>query len=91
MFKEFYETLKAKGPTMLQNVVAEYSERCQIANQRYGKDYKRLLICQTEAALSRHTGQVSQSKFSGFLANIEDACKMTLWSGRNHCRLLNAR
>jgi hypothetical protein len=34
MFKEFYETLKAKETTMLQNVVAEYlndAKLCQPA------------------------------------------------------------
>jgi uncharacterized protein CbrC (UPF0167 family) len=79
MFKEFYETLKAKGDHNAQNVVAEYVNDKKLAIQRYGKDYK-ALIRQTEAALTAAIPVNSPTlKFSGFPANMgEDACKMTL-------------
>jgi hypothetical protein len=79
VFKEFYETLKAKGDHNAQNVVAEYVNDAKLANQRYGKDYK-ALIRQAEAALTAALPVKSPTlKFSGFPANMgEDACRMTL-------------
>jgi hypothetical protein len=80
-FKEFYETLKAKGDHNAQNVIAEYVNDAKLANERYGKTYK-AVIRQCEAALNAKAAVKTPTlKFSGFPANMgEAACKMTLES-----------
>jgi hypothetical protein len=80
-FKEFYDTLKAKGDHNAQNVVAEYLNDKTLATTRYGKTYKGLLR-ETEVALNAPPPVNSTTlKFSGFPANMgEAACRMTLES-----------
>jgi len=78
-FEEFYESVKSKGDHNAMNVVAEYVNNPDIATQRYGKDYKRLLK-DTEAALNAKAEVKSPTvSFKGFPANMGEAgCRMTL-------------
>lgn len=78
-FEEFFNTVKATGDHNKENVVKEYVNNPDVAQQRYGKDYKRLLR-DTEAALTAPPPVKSATlQFSGFPANMgSDACKMTL-------------
>ena len=78
-FKDFYNTLKAKGDHNAQNVVAEYINDPKLATQRYGKTYRGVLN-QAERALTAPPPVTSAKlKFSGFPANMgPEACKMTL-------------
>lgn len=80
-FKEYYDSLKAKGDHNSQNVVAEYVNDPVLAETRYGKDYKSA-IKQTKAALTAPAPVKTPTlTFSGFPANMgEAACKMTLES-----------
>ena len=78
-FGQFYDTVEAAGDHNKENVVKEYVNNPEVASQRYGKDYKRL-IKQTEEALNAPPPVNSSTlQFSGFPANMgADACKMTL-------------
>eukprot|EP00566_Odontella_aurita_P021504 CAMPEP_0113548848 /NCGR_PEP_ID=MMETSP0015_2-20120614/13112_1 /TAXON_ID=2838 /ORGANISM="Odontella" /LENGTH=219 /DNA_ID=CAMNT_0000449505 /DNA_START=264 /DNA_END=923 /DNA_ORIENTATION=- /assembly_acc=CAM_ASM_000160 len=78
-FEEFYNDVKSDGDHNKVNVVVEYVNNPDIATQRYGKDYKRLLR-DTEAALTAPPPVKTPTlSFSGFPANMgESACKMTL-------------
>jgi len=78
-FEELYNSLKAKGDHNSMNVAAEYLNSKEIAQQRYGKDYKRLLI-DIEAALNAKKEITSPTiTFKGFPANMgEMGCRMTL-------------
>ena len=78
-FEEFFNTVKATGDHNKENVVKEYVNNPDVAQQRYGKDYRRLLR-DTEAALTAPPPVKSATlQFSGFPANMgSDACKMTL-------------
>ena len=78
-FEEFFNTVKATGDHNKENVVKEYVNNSDVAQQRYGKDYRRLLR-DTEAALTAPPPVKSATlQFSGFPANMgSDACKMTL-------------
>ena len=78
-FEEFFNGVKATGDHNKENVVKEYVNNPDVATQRYGKDYKRLLR-DAEAALTAPPPVKSATlQFSGFPANMgSDACKMTL-------------
>ena len=78
-FEEFFNTVKATGDHNKENVVKEYVNNPDVAQQRYGKDYRRLLR-DTEAALTAPPPVKSATlQFSGFPANMgSDACKTTL-------------
>lgn len=78
-FEEFFNGIKATGDHNKENVVKEYVNNPDVATQRYGKDYKRLLR-DAEAALTAPPPVKSATlQFSGFPANMgSDACKMTL-------------
>ena len=78
-FAEFYEGLKISDDHNALNVVAEYLNHKDQAEQRYGKDY-RALLRKTENALNAPPPVSSPTLiFSGFPANMgEGACKMTL-------------
>jgi hypothetical protein len=78
-FEEFFNGVKATGDHNKENVVKEYVNNPEVATQRYGKDYRRLLR-DTEAALTAPPPVKSATlQFSGFPANMgSDACKMTL-------------
>lgn len=78
-FEEFYSSLKEKDDVNTLNVVAEYVNNPDLAEQRYGKTY-RGVIRQTKAALTAPPPVKSTTiSFSGFPANMgEEGCKMTL-------------
>lgn len=78
-FEEFFNSVKATGDHNKENVVKEYVTNPDVATQRYGKDYRRLLR-DAEAALNAPPPVKSPTlQFSGFPANMgSDACKMTL-------------
>ena len=78
-FEEFFNGVKATGDHNKENVVKEYVNNPDVAQQRYGKDYRRLLR-DAEAALTAPPPVKSATlQFSGFPANMgSDACKMTL-------------
>lgn len=79
MFKELYESLKAKGDHNAQNVAAEYLNDPAVATSRYGKEYKRLLANIEEALNAAKPVNSPTITFSGFPANMgEMGCKMTL-------------
>ena len=80
-FAEFYNALKAKDDHNAMNAVTEYLTNPDLAQQRYGKDYKGLLR-KCEAALNAPPPVNSPTiVFSGFPANMgENACRMTLES-----------
>lgn len=80
-FEEFFKGVKATGDHNQENVVKEYVINPEVATERYGKDYKRLLR-EAEAALTAPPPVKSATlQFSGFPANMgSDACKMTLES-----------
>ena len=78
-FEEFYKELKKGADHNVLNVVAEYVNNPEVAEMRYGKDYK-AVIRRTKAALTAPPPVKSPTiQFSGFPANMgEAACKMTL-------------
>lgn len=78
-FEEFFEKLKSKGDPNAINVVSEWVNDPELAETRYGKDYKALLR-DANAALNAPPPVKSPTiKFSGFPANMgEMGCKMTL-------------
>ena len=79
MFKELYDSLKAKGDHNAQNVAAEYLNNQDVAKQRYGKDYKKLLADIEEALNAKKEVTSPKVTFKGFPANMgEMGCKMTL-------------
>jgi len=77
VFAELYEGLH--GDHNSENVVREYLNDPKMAQQRYGKDYKRLIV-NIENALNAVAPVTSPTiSFSGFPANMgEMGCKMTL-------------
>jgi hypothetical protein len=78
-FAELYEKLKEKGDHNAQNVVAEYMNNREIAKQRYGKDYKRLLKNVEDALNAKKEATTPTITFKGFPANMgEMGCRMTL-------------
>lgn len=80
-FKEYYESIKAKGDHNAMNVVAEYVNNKDLAQQRYGKDYKGEIRKAEEALNAPPPVSSPTLKFSGFPANMgENACLMTLQS-----------
>jgi len=79
VFEEFYESIKEKGDHNAMNVVTEYVIDKDIATQRYGKDYKRLLKDTEEALNAKAVPTTPTVSFKGFPANMGEAgCKMTL-------------
>lgn len=79
MFKELYDDLKAKGDHNGQNVAAEYLNDPDVANSRYGKQYKRLLSNIVKAMNAKKEVTTPTITFKGFPANMGEAgCKMTL-------------
>lgn len=78
-FEEFYKELKKGADHNVLNVVSEYVNNPEMAEIRYGKDYK-AAIRRTKAALTAPPPVKSPTiQFSGFPANMgEAACKMTL-------------
>jgi hypothetical protein len=78
-FAELYEKLKEKGDHNAQNVVAEYMNNREVATQRYGKDYRRLLKNVEEALNAKKEATSPTITFKGFPANMgEMGCRMTL-------------
>jgi len=78
-FEEYYNELKSGDDHNSMNVAAEYVNNPKLAEERYGKDYKKL-IREVKAALSAPPPVKSPTiMFSGFPANMgEMGCKMTL-------------
>jgi hypothetical protein len=80
-FKELYNEMKTKDDLNAMNVVTEYLNNKDIANQRYGKTYRALLRKTEEALNAPPPVNGPTLTFSGFPANMgEAACKMTLES-----------
>jgi hypothetical protein len=78
-FAELYEKLKEKGDHNAQNVVAEYMNNREVATQRYGKDYRRLLKNVEDALNAKKEATSPTITFKGFPANMgEMGCRMTL-------------
>uniref|UniRef100_A0A6T5Z1Y3 RRM domain-containing protein n=1 Tax=Thalassionema nitzschioides TaxID=33649 RepID=A0A6T5Z1Y3_9STRA len=78
-FEEFYNKYKDKGDHNSMNVLAEFVNTPDIAEQRYGKDYKGLLRRAKEAITAPPPVKSPTLQFSGFPANMGEAgCKMTL-------------
>eukprot|EP00567_Pseudictyota_dubia_P009039 CAMPEP_0197461008 /NCGR_PEP_ID=MMETSP1175-20131217/55384_1 /TAXON_ID=1003142 /ORGANISM="Triceratium dubium, Strain CCMP147" /LENGTH=271 /DNA_ID=CAMNT_0042996203 /DNA_START=130 /DNA_END=945 /DNA_ORIENTATION=- len=78
-FEEFFNAVKKDGDHNKVNVVKEYVNTPDIATQRYGKDYKRLLRDAETALTAPPPVKTPTITFSGFPANMgEAACKMTL-------------
>lgn len=78
-FAELYDELKSSGDHNSMNVAAEYLNDPEIANSRYGKDYKRLLASVEEAINAKKEVTTPTVTFKGFPANMgEMGCKMTL-------------
>mmetsp|Transcript_25999 Transcript_25999/g.39920 ORF Transcript_25999/g.39920 Transcript_25999/m.39920 type:complete len:256 (+) Transcript_25999:67-834(+) len=78
-FEEYYNALKSNDDHNAMNVAAEYVNNPELAEQRYGKDYRKT-IREVKAALSAPPPVKSPTiMFSGFPANMgEMGCKMTL-------------
>jgi hypothetical protein len=80
-FQEFYNELKKKDDHNALNVVAEYVNNKDLAQQRYGKTYKAVLRRAEEALNAPPPVKSPTLRFSGFPANMgEAACRMTLES-----------
>ena len=78
-FAEFYNQLKAKDDHNAMNVCAEFVNDPDLAQQRYGKDYKAVLRKAQAALTAPPPVKSSTLNFSGFPANMGEAgCKMTL-------------
>lgn len=79
VFEELYNKVKEDGDHNKVNVMQEYVNDAEIATQRYGKHYKKLLRDVETALTAAPPVKTPTVAFSGFPANMgEAACKMTL-------------
>jgi len=78
-FEEFYNKYKDKGDHNAMNVIAELVNSPDVAEQRYGRDYKGVIRKAKKALTAPPPVNSPTIKFSGFPANMGEAgCKMTL-------------
>mmetsp|Transcript_28967 Transcript_28967/g.43751 ORF Transcript_28967/g.43751 Transcript_28967/m.43751 type:complete len:250 (+) Transcript_28967:125-874(+) len=78
-FEELYNKYSDKGDHNSMNVIAEFANNPDIAEKRYGKDYRGVIREAKEALTAPPPVKSPTLEFSGFPANMGEAgCKMTL-------------